>query len=161
MYYHRVFAASVVRAAFDNDFYNPDFTWALDKVYLCTIIERNLAEIIADLPASYVIIRGVSKKAKTLISRRTGEDSKAYAARRSHSSNTVKVSAPRNVYRKGSKDQYQYYDDEVPLQRYPSPINAITIGTSIDVEVHNRLESQRDISIAWEHDHRNVDDATT
>ncbi|KAH8688696.1 hypothetical protein BGW36DRAFT_352691 [Talaromyces proteolyticus] len=134
-----VFASSIVRAAFDNDFYNPDFTWALDKVYLCTIIERNLAEVIADLPASYAIIRGVSKKTKTLISRttrRTGQDSKAYDAPRPHSSNIVKVSVPRNVYRKSSKDEYQYYDDEVPLQTYSPPINVITMRTSIDVAAH-------------------------
>jgi hypothetical protein len=139
MFYHRVFASSIVRAAFDNEFYNPDFTWALDKVYLCTIIERNLAEVIADLPASYAIIRGVSKKTKTLISRttrRTGQDSKAYDTPNPNSSNVVKVSAPRNVYRKSSKDEYQYYDDEVPLRRYSRTINVITMRTSIDVEAY-------------------------
>jgi hypothetical protein len=144
--HHRVFACSIVRAGFDHDFYNPDFTWALDKVYLLTIIERNLAEVIADLPASYAILRGVSKKTRTLISsRRTVQESNALP----HSSNTV--SAPRNVYRKGSKDQYQYIDDEVPLQRYSPPINGIVMRTSIDVD---RLEQQtEDIS---GHGHMNV-----
>ncbi|CRG88353.1 hypothetical protein PISL3812_05383 [Talaromyces islandicus] len=138
MYYHRVFASSMVRAAFDNDFYNPDFTWALDKVYLCTIIERNLAEVIADLPASYATIRSVSKTIISRTTRRTGQDTNAYDVPRPHSSNAVKVSAPRNVYRKSRKDEYQYYDEEVPLHTYSPPTDVITMRTSIDVEAHAR-----------------------
>ncbi|KAF2794308.1 hypothetical protein K505DRAFT_224421, partial [Melanomma pulvis-pyrius CBS 109.77] len=57
-----VFATSLIRAGFANDFFNPDLTWALYKVYLCTIIERNLAEIIADLPAIYPHLRNATKK---------------------------------------------------------------------------------------------------
>lgn len=68
----------------------------------------------------------------------------------------VKVSAPLNVYRKSSKDEYQYYDDEVPLQTYLPPIDLITMRTSIDVEAHARRLEQPTREPAWEHGHRNV-----
>ncbi|TGJ81755.1 hypothetical protein E0Z10_g7010 [Xylaria hypoxylon] len=48
-----VFAVSIVRVAYVRNFFAADFTWALPKVYLFTIFERNLAELIADLPAVY------------------------------------------------------------------------------------------------------------
>ncbi|KAI0449202.1 hypothetical protein F5B21DRAFT_509398 [Xylaria acuta] len=48
-----VFAVSIVRVAYVKSFFAADFTWALPKVYLFTIFERNLAELIADLPAVY------------------------------------------------------------------------------------------------------------
>ncbi|KAM4065028.1 O-methyltransferase [Hirsutella rhossiliensis] len=71
-----VFASSIIRVAFDGDFYNPDFTWALYRVYLCTVIERNMAEVIADLPASFTLLRGVQKKTQTLLSRGTRNSTK-------------------------------------------------------------------------------------
>ncbi|KID96775.1 hypothetical protein MAJ_07288, partial [Metarhizium majus ARSEF 297] len=74
-----VFASSITRVAFDGDFYKPDFTWALYRVYLCTIVERNLAEVIADLPATFTLVRSVHNKTNALWSRgsRSGSTVKA------------------------------------------------------------------------------------
>ncbi|KJK80943.1 hypothetical protein H634G_03476 [Metarhizium anisopliae BRIP 53293] len=74
-----VFASSITRVAFDGDFYKPDFTWALYRVYLCTIVERNLAEVIADLPATFTLIRSVHNKTNAFWSRgsRSGSTAKA------------------------------------------------------------------------------------
>ncbi|KAI1208160.1 uncharacterized protein F4807DRAFT_431817 [Annulohypoxylon truncatum] len=57
-----VFAASIVRVAFVKEFLDPDFTWALPRVYVCTIIERNLAQLVADLPANYPLFRHIHGK---------------------------------------------------------------------------------------------------
>ena len=57
-----VVGVSIVRAAFVKDFYDPDFTWALPRIYVCTIIERNLSQFIADLPAIYPVFRTVYEK---------------------------------------------------------------------------------------------------
>jgi len=43
-------------------FFDPDFTWALPKFYLLTLIERNLAQLIADLPALYPLIRDLYRR---------------------------------------------------------------------------------------------------
>ncbi|KAI1357429.1 hypothetical protein F5Y08DRAFT_324353 [Xylaria arbuscula] len=45
-----VFVFSIVRVAYVKRFFATDFTWALPRVYLFTLFERNLAELIADLP---------------------------------------------------------------------------------------------------------------
>jgi hypothetical protein len=45
-----------------NDFFDPDISWALRKVYICTVVERNLAEFIADLPVIFPLLRSIHKK---------------------------------------------------------------------------------------------------
>ncbi len=51
-----------------RDFFDPDSTWALKNVYICTIIERNLASIIADLPVMSLFARQLRKKITTFAS---------------------------------------------------------------------------------------------
>ncbi|KAI1170285.1 integral membrane protein [Nemania sp. FL0916] len=48
-----VFAISIVRIVYAGNFLAADFTWALPRIYLLTILERNLAQLIADLPVVY------------------------------------------------------------------------------------------------------------
>lgn len=40
-------------------------------MFLCTVIERNLAEVIADLPATYSLLRDAHRKTQVLLSRGT------------------------------------------------------------------------------------------
>lgn len=75
-----MFAASVIRVANVNDFFDPDFSWALRTVYLCTVVERNFAELIADLPVIFPLLRGLHTKVGDALSRmssriRTNADS--------------------------------------------------------------------------------------
>ncbi|KAI1123308.1 hypothetical protein F5Y10DRAFT_270240 [Nemania abortiva] len=52
-----VFAFSIARVAYIKNSFSPDFSWALSEIYFYNIFERNLAELIADLPAVYPEIR--------------------------------------------------------------------------------------------------------
>ncbi|GAW14005.1 hypothetical protein ANO14919_033970 [Xylariales sp. No.14919] len=52
-----VFAASLVRVPYLKNFFAADVSWELPTIYFPTIFERNLAELIADLPAVYPEIR--------------------------------------------------------------------------------------------------------
>lgn len=46
-----MFAFAISHLTVVKSFYNPDFTWALRVVFILVINERNLAEVIANLPA--------------------------------------------------------------------------------------------------------------
>ncbi|KAI1175779.1 hypothetical protein F4777DRAFT_304982 [Nemania sp. FL0916] len=63
-----VFAVSVAHLAFVRDFLNKDYSWALHRVFVFILIERNTAEIIANLPGLYPLFRhvyGISRHALT------------------------------------------------------------------------------------------------
>lgn len=55
--------------AYVNDFFDPDYTWGLRRVYMCTIVERNCAEVIADLPIIFPLLRSLHAKAGSIMSR--------------------------------------------------------------------------------------------
>lgn len=59
-----------------NDFRDPDISWALRKVYLSTVVERNFAEVIADLPAIFQIARSIHRKVVTIITQGSRATSK-------------------------------------------------------------------------------------
>ncbi|RYP22271.1 hypothetical protein DL765_001785 [Monosporascus sp. GIB2] len=133
-----VFASSIIRVAFDGDFYDPDFTWALHTVYLCTVIERNLAEVIADLPASFAALRSVHRKAHTIISRGTHDSSKSYTT--NGQSGFRDKSFPKASRRpQFSDNEPAYQEDEIPVKDSPQKAKdnrAITLQTSIDIQAH-------------------------
>lgn len=63
-----VVATAFIRTAFVQDFYSPDFSWALSRIYLCAILERNFAEFIADLPATYYLVKIMRERAGSVLS---------------------------------------------------------------------------------------------
>lgn len=58
----RIFGVSLARLSFTEDYFNPDETWSLVRIFICGIVERNLAEIIADFPALFQLARRLRKK---------------------------------------------------------------------------------------------------
>lgn len=158
-YRTRVFASSIIRVAFDGDFFNPDFTWALYRVYLCTVVERNLAEIIADLPASFAVLRGAHRKTQTLLSRGTTKASEV-----SGSSGVAENSYTRASKRpQFSNDESVYHEDEIPLKdsHVPAENRVIIRQTSIDIRAHTvnaREQEQRHQALVrpWDKTSTNV-----
>ncbi|KAI1127287.1 hypothetical protein F5Y10DRAFT_292889 [Nemania abortiva] len=57
-----VFALAVANLAFVPDFLNPDYSWALHRLFILSLLERNLAEIIANLPATAPLFRIIYKR---------------------------------------------------------------------------------------------------
>ncbi|KHO01975.1 uncharacterized protein MAM_00976 [Metarhizium album ARSEF 1941] len=139
-----VFASSITRVAFDGDFYKPDFTWALYRVYLCTIIERNLAEVIADLPATFALVRNVRNKTNALWSRSThGSSTKASDHTGSDASRSGSKGFPgANARPANAKSDYHEdeNEDEIPLStsipRIPKGSGVVHMETSIDIQAH-------------------------
>lgn len=134
---NRVFAASIIRVAFDGDFYKPDSTWALTRVYLCTVIERNLAEIIADLPASFGLLRSVRNKTNTFFSRDTRGSTKAS----DHSEHFRLGSEGRQgASARSANDGSVYNEDEIPLKPFshvPKDNRVVYMETSIDIRAES------------------------
>lgn len=98
------------------------------RVYLCTVVERNLAEVIADLPASFTIVRGAHRKTQTLLSRGARDSAKTCNAG-GNSGGTDEASGRLPLSN----------DDEIPLKRAPrsrSSKSIILRQTSIDVRAH-------------------------
>lgn len=58
----RVFTCSVVRLGFQREFFAADSSWELRNVWICTIVERNMANVIADLPAIYTLAHSWHRK---------------------------------------------------------------------------------------------------
>ncbi|KZZ94249.1 integral membrane protein [Moelleriella libera RCEF 2490] len=128
-----VFATSITRVGFDGDFYEPDSTWALYKVYLCTIIERNLAEIVADLPACFALFRTLHKKTVESLSQRQSQQPSMEG---SHFRGSKSFGGSDSL---GRKHNPLSFDDEIPLQgrvHLPSDDKVIHMQTRIDVESH-------------------------
>ncbi|KID91569.1 hypothetical protein MGU_01539 [Metarhizium guizhouense ARSEF 977] len=145
-----VFASSITRVAFDGDFYKPDFTWALYRVYLCTIVERNLAEVIADLPATFTLIRSVHNKTNAFWSRgsRSGSTAKASDHTGSVDSGSGSKGFARASARPGVGRPLYNEDengDEIPLSafasRVPKGSGVVHMETSIDIQAH-RVDAQ-------------------
>ncbi|KAI1423221.1 hypothetical protein F5Y12DRAFT_798695 [Xylaria sp. FL1777] len=67
-----VVAISFAHLALVNTFYNPDYTWGLHEVFIFTLIERNVAEVIADLPPLSPIFRMVHKRVRDTIEHWSG-----------------------------------------------------------------------------------------
>ncbi|KAI0470595.1 hypothetical protein GGR56DRAFT_683504 [Xylariaceae sp. FL0804] len=63
-----VVAASVVRLALLDEFLDPDVSWATVPVFIADCVERNLAQIISDLPAIYPLLHGVGRRLGLLLS---------------------------------------------------------------------------------------------
>ncbi|KAI5917754.1 integral membrane protein [Camillea tinctor] len=156
-----VFATSITRVAFDKDFYNPDSTWALHSVYLCTIIERNLAQIVADLPAIFVFFRSISNKARTIFSGSgtgTGSKSRRYGPKdpSDHSDQSFQKTPGRSA--RLTDTEVGPEEDEIPLRDSPEASrgnnNNITMQTTIDIQsytasVHTQEQTQNDLIRPW------------
>ncbi|OTA88156.1 hypothetical protein M434DRAFT_34949 [Hypoxylon sp. CO27-5] len=134
-----VFAASITRVGFDGDFYDPDFTWALHNVYMCTVIERNIAEIIADLPANHNLFRNLHKKTQTVLSRGTRDSNKGSSANGLFGSTGKHLATPLRRHVLSNNESTYNDDDEIPLNdsvSVPKDDRIITLQTTIDVETH-------------------------
>ncbi|OTA94409.1 hypothetical protein M434DRAFT_394812 [Hypoxylon sp. CO27-5] len=57
-----VFAVSIAHLAFVDDFVDPDYSWSLRRVFVFALVERNMAEVIANLPALTPLLRSVYNK---------------------------------------------------------------------------------------------------
>ncbi|KAI0812857.1 integral membrane protein [Xylaria sp. FL0064] len=57
-----VFAFAISHLTVVNAFYNPDFTWALRIVFILALNERNLAEVIANLPALAPLFKVIHRR---------------------------------------------------------------------------------------------------
>jgi hypothetical protein len=126
-YRTRVFTTSIVRLAFVNDFFNRDISWALRRVYVCTIVERNLAEVIADLPVTFPLIRSMHQKAVTIITNGSRGTSNLEYGRSTRA--TIGSERRLNNPQKGEFSAYGKHgqfttiqgtsDDEIPLRDEP------------------------------------------
>ncbi|KAI2601769.1 hypothetical protein GGR54DRAFT_634524 [Hypoxylon sp. NC1633] len=126
-----VFASSIVRLGFVGDFYDPDFTWALHNVYICTIIERNIAEFIADLPAVFHIARNAHRMARGLLSHGTENHHTGIT--------TIGSSGKRfqlSSRRRGSINDTLAYDDEIPLKNVINDGSTIISQSNTSAETH-------------------------
>ncbi|RDA90769.1 hypothetical protein CP533_3626 [Ophiocordyceps camponoti-saundersi (nom. inval.)] len=125
-----VFAFSVARVGFSRDFVNPDSTWALLPLEICNITERNLAEIVADLPASYSFFRDLGRRVQTMLSRRSMRSSQG-------SGSTVQAGKPTRRQPPCSDTESSAEEDIMPLESssyFSSKDGAIHLLTSIDIE---------------------------
>lgn len=61
---------SLARIGLLKSFLSPDFTWDLRSDYIVSIIERSLGEIIANLPATFPLLRGMGKSVGSMLSSR-------------------------------------------------------------------------------------------
>ncbi|KAI0968499.1 hypothetical protein F4678DRAFT_464564 [Xylaria arbuscula] len=72
-----VVVAASVRLAYLKNYTNPDFSWYLPSAYIATIVERNLAEFIADMPVLYPMLRKAFEKTGHFLTILRRNDSKA------------------------------------------------------------------------------------
>ncbi|ROW11901.1 hypothetical protein VPNG_04904 [Cytospora leucostoma] len=157
-----VFASSIIRVAYVKDFFDADYSWALYRVYMCTIVERNFAEVIADLPTIFPLLRSLRSKAREFFSRlssRTSRSGSNGQSARNH--NTSPSEIPRIRFngpktdRFGDFDLYgedlrlnsntvEYPEDVFPLRQtlpqrnYPRTDDNknIMVNTTFDVQSH-------------------------
>ncbi|KAF2471482.1 uncharacterized protein BDR25DRAFT_261093 [Lindgomyces ingoldianus] len=155
-----VFAASIIRVGFVNDFKDPDMSWALRRVYVCTIVERNLAEFIADLPAIFPLIRSMHKKVVTVITQGSRGTSKSGSY---GPTNSLTIGSEHKRLHNGKRGKFAAYgpngqfttihdnsDDEIPLKdglNRPSSAakkneRGITVQVNIDVESQEHNDSR-------------------
>ncbi|KAI5866819.1 hypothetical protein GGS23DRAFT_603039 [Durotheca rogersii] len=115
-----VFTSSIIRVTFARDLHDPDTSWALSKVHLSSIVERNLAELIADLPASVILFRSVHRNARTLLSWGTWDSIKRVRTR-GHSGPGDKSFSrgDRRPPFSGGEPAYCGEEDEIPLNDAP------------------------------------------
>ncbi|RDA88479.1 hypothetical protein CP532_6641 [Ophiocordyceps camponoti-leonardi (nom. inval.)] len=137
----RVFAFSIARIGFYRDFLNPDSSWAIYSIWICTITERNLAEIVADLPASYTFFRDLSRKAHTMLSRDSTRLSQGPRSV-SHGEQSSRVMASSALHQPTCSSAYStYQEDVIPLKsatnHFSGKGGAIHLRTSIDVEARS------------------------
>lgn len=119
-------------------------------MYLCTIVERNLAEVIADLPATFTLIRSVHNKTNAFWSRgsRSGSTAKASdhtgsvdsgSGSRGFAGASARPANARPVYNEDKNE------DEIPLSafasRVPKGSGVVHMETSIDIQAH-RVDAQ-------------------
>lgn len=140
--------------AFVNDFKDPDMSWALRRVYVCTIVERNFAEFIADLPAIFPLIRSMHNKAVAMIT----QGSLGTSNKGSHGQSSVLTigSAHKRLHdvKRGRFAQYgdngqftticDESDQEIPLRDEPRRGSVVAKGNGggITVQVNIDMESQ-------------------
>lgn len=152
----RVFAASITRVAFVNDFLHPDITWALRRVYVCTIIERNLAELIADLPTIFPLLRSMHKKGVTIMTHNFRSSSTTKSGTYGRST-TLTIGSSDQRYHASKRGEFAAYgkngqfttiqdgsDDEIPLRDQPRCPGAAVMNDErgITVQVNIDMESQ-------------------
>ena len=154
-YLRRVFTASIVRVAYVNDFKDPDISWALRRVYLSTIVERNFAEVIADMPAIFQLVRSIHGRIRSMVmqgSRTTPSKSGSQG----QSGILTIGSAQKRLYNAKRSSFAAYGDngqfttirdgseDEIPLKdRKQGPnISGSNIDRGITVQIEIDIESQ-------------------
>lgn len=126
--------------AFDHDFYDPDFTWALQRLYLCTVVERNLAEVVADLPATFTIIRGLHHKGLSVLSRSNQSNTERHAYGSHSQGSHANKRSMRTPKAAGYSRDIDNETDEIPLKD-SVPVDPgsrdIRMHTRIDVSTHS------------------------
>ncbi|RCI17190.1 hypothetical protein L249_1844 [Ophiocordyceps polyrhachis-furcata BCC 54312] len=117
-----VFAFSIARIGFYRDFLAPDYSWAVYWIWMCTITERNLAEIVADLPASYTFFRDLGRKAHNM----------------KGPSHADRMTATSALHQPTCSNAYSTYpEDVIPLKSPSGKGGAIHLRTSIDIEARS------------------------
>ena len=122
-----------------NDFRDPDISWALRKVYLSTVVGRNFADVIADLPAIFQLARSIHRKVVTMITQGSRATSKTSS--RGQSGILTIGSVHKRFYNirrssfaaYGDNGQFKIRDglkDEIPLKDRKHGPN--TSGSNID-----------------------------
>jgi hypothetical protein len=140
-----------------NDFFKPDVSWALRRVYLATIIERNVAQVIADLPVVFPLLRNMHRKARSLFSSSANKSRATY-----HNSGTSTIGSKHKRFNRSTgNSEFSRYgrqaqisavrpgsDDEIPLRERPgvvnpSPLADGEIAVQVNIDVHSEDGSNR------------------
>ncbi|KAI1170958.1 hypothetical protein F4777DRAFT_567277 [Nemania sp. FL0916] len=139
-----VFAFAISHVTLVQAFYNPDFTWALHIIFILVVNERNLAEIIGDLPALAPLLKTLHHRVQTYrISRQQGSSG-------SHPqsfplSSRITFGSPRKKSASATGGQFRAYgknvqtteltatyaDDELTLTSHPMPQGPASSSTSL------------------------------
>ncbi|KUI60906.1 hypothetical protein VP1G_08123 [Cytospora mali] len=160
-----VFTASIIRVAYVNDFFAADYSWALHRVYMCTIVERNFAEVIADLPAIFPLLRSLHTKAGGFFSRLSSRATRS-GSKSTSKYNTNPSAIPTNMSSGLKADRFGDFgaygmamplnnitvgcsEDEIPLREGPSlrddqnkyDNGRIRVNTTVDVQSHSFNDS--------------------
>ncbi|RYC61564.1 hypothetical protein CHU98_g4646 [Xylaria longipes] len=129
-----VFAFAISHVTVVHAFYNPDFTWALRIVFILALNERNLAEVIANLPALAPLLKTVYHEIQTsLVSKKSG--SLGSGAQSFPLSSLITFGSPRKNQPSDTAGQFcaygknaqitdlttGYADEELTLTSHPMP----------------------------------------
>ncbi|KAI1450484.1 integral membrane protein, partial [Annulohypoxylon stygium] len=103
-----VFAISIAHLAFVDDFLDPDYTWTLQhRVFIFGLIERNLAEVIANLPGLTPFFRSVYKKTSQIFASCTGGSTSCPDEEKRHGLSVVTIGSGGKPSKKGVTGRFQ------------------------------------------------------